>query len=620
MDATARRKAVVGVVVIALSAVLPFLIGHGAYRLGELEYIVSIVMVACGLNIVLGFAGQLFIGPSALFASGGYVAAILASRYEEMQSLAMMCLVSVLAAIVVAGLAAIPTLRVSGFYFGMITLFFALAVPIVASHLSIAGGSTGISLISVLTFEQRPAGLRLYELGVAMVALISGYSWLLLNSRFGRQLTAVRASDELAQAVGVPIRRAKLAVFLLAAVPCGLGGAYYVYTQQFISPGSVSPTLSIYMLAAVVIGGGGTILGPVIGAVVVLAANEFLGGFERWQGVVFGVLLIAVAIGLPTGIVGAASSLWSRWEERRSRRTSTGSEVRSLPPARTLSLISALAGAELPDRAARTLTVRGATKSFGGVRAVDDVDLTVEPGTVHALVGTNGSGKTTLLNLICGFYPVDAGEIWLGDRRLDGRGVSAITRLGVARTFQTPKLSIGDSTLHNVLLTADLHSGASLVGSAVRAPRSRRRDAQARQRAVDTLAGLGLGDVAHVPAGGLSHGTQRLVEIARAATLNPMVMLLDEPAAGLSIGEAELLKEAVRTLSAAGLGVLLIEHNLPVVFDVADLVTVMDRGVVIAEGTPAEVGANAEVVRVYLGRTRVDPDAAKIRLAEGVDG
>jgi ABC-type branched-subunit amino acid transport system ATPase component len=257
---------------------------------------------------------------------------------------------------------------------------------------------------------------------------------------------------------------------------------------------------------------------------------------------------------------------------------------------------------------------------FGGVCALSEVDLTVEPGTIHALVGTNGSGKTTLLNLVSGYYSLNAGEIWLGDVRLDKLSAAKVTKLGVARTFQTPRLSLGDTALHNVQLGADLHSGASSWGSTLRFPRSHKNDAAARRRALDALAGVGLSGTADGAAGGLSHGTQRLLEIARAASLTPKVVLLDEPAAGLSVAEAETLKDAVRTLAKAGVGVLLVEHNLPVVFDLADHVTVLDQGIVLSEGKPSGVARDPEVIRVYLGRSRPDPVAAKALVEDVIDG
>jgi ABC-type branched-subunit amino acid transport system ATPase component len=273
------------------------------------------------------------------------------------------------------------------------------------------------------------------------------------------------------------------------------------------------------------------------------------------------------------------------------------------------------AGAPRVPRGER-LVVKGVSRSFGGVRAVNEVDLVVEPGTVHALVGPNGSGKTTLLNLISGFYRLHGGEVWLGDERLDRKRAADITRAGVARTFQTPKLSLYDTAAGNVLIGADRASRGTLAGTVLHTRRALRAEREAVQRAVDALAEVGLADQAAAFAAELPHGTQRLVEIARVVALEPKLVLLDEPAAGLSVAETEVLKENVRRMARAGLSVLLVEHNLPVVFDVADHVTVLDQGEVLASGTPESVSADPEVIRVYLGRSRPDAKTAQVLVGE----
>ena len=253
--------------------------------------------------------------------------------------------------------------------------------------------------------------------------------------------------------------------------------------------------------------------------------------------------------------------------------------------------------------------------------AVDGVDLTVERGKIHALVGPNGSGKTTLLNLITGYYSLDGGSIAVGDRRLDTlKGTVPVARLGIARTFQTPKLNQFETALGNVFAGADRTSLGPLLGTLFHTPRARRDDRKAMAASFVALGDVGLVTNAFDMAGLIPHGTQRLLEIARAMALRPMFVLLDEPAAGLSPAEAEVLKDAVRMMARAGLGVLIVEHNLPIVFDIADEVTVLDEGQVIATGTPAEVSRDPVVVRVYIGRQRLDrprgDGSTKVTLAQ----
>ncbi|HLY83422.1 MAG TPA: branched-chain amino acid ABC transporter ATP-binding protein/permease [Acidimicrobiales bacterium] len=598
------RRALMAAGWVVLGLALPRLVGAGSLQISQFNFILSLVMVAVGLNIVWGYAGQLFLGPGALFAVGGYAAGVLAEHHTTMQSLPVMCLSAAVVAVVIGAVMAIPSLRVGGFYLGLVTLFLAFAAPIVAARLTVLGSYAGVSLVSIDSFHQRPSGFALYESGVVLVALLVGYSWVIVNSRLGRRFTAMRASDDLAQAVGVSTYWTKVIAFLLAAVPCGMGGAFYVFSQQIVSPGSVSPTVSLYVFGGVVIGGAGTILGPILGTALVLAANQFLGGFTKYEGIVFGGVVIAMAAGMPSGLVGSTGRVKVWWLRRRHRDVATR---RGLPAA------VAPPKQDPPEfgRAdytvnARPLVVKVVSRAFGGVRAVVDVSLVVEPGQVHALVGPNGSGKTTLLNLICGFYRLDRGEIWLGSERLDGHRVSEVTRMGVARTFQTPKLSLSDTALGNVVVGADRCSEGSLLGSEVRGRGSREADRGAVERAEQALDNVGLSHLSGTVAAGLSHSTQRLLEIARAVALEPRLLLLDEPAAGLSVAEANVLKDLVRALAQAGLGVLLVEHNLPVVFDVADQVTVLHQGEVIASGSPAEVSTDPDVVRVYLGRRRRD--------------
>jgi ABC-type branched-subunit amino acid transport system ATPase component/ABC-type branched-subunit amino acid transport system permease subunit len=604
----ARSRITTGVIWLLIGLAIPLVIDTDAFRIGQFNYIVSIVMVSIGLNLVLGYAGQLFLGPGAMFAGGAYAAAYLAVNYEPFQTLWAMCAVGVIAALVLAAVVALPTLRVSGFYLGLITLFMAQAIPLIAGQSDALGGQNGLSLVLDPDFVQTPTGDDLYRLGVLITGVLALYCYLIVNSRLGRRFTALRAGDDLAQAVAVPTYTTKLTAFLLAAVPCGVGGAFYVYSQQFVSPGSVSPTLSIYILAGMVIGGGGTILGPIIGTALVMASNQFLSGFAKYQGIAFGVLLIIVASGLPAGLMGLAYYARGWWAKVRHK------PFRFAPPLPR----PAPDGPPSTTTGAR-LVVRNVSRSFGGVRALDGVSLTVEPGTVHALVGPNGSGKTTLLNVICGFYRPHGGEVWLGDQRVDGHRVSEVTAMGVGRTFQTPKLSQYDTVLANVLVGADRTSRGWRAASVLRLPRARAADRDAVRRALVALRKVDLEDQAGAMATELSHGTQRLVEIARAVALEPSLLLLDEPAAGLSVAEAELLTRAVRSLAESGLSVLLVEHNLPVVFDVADTVTVLHEGAVLAAGRPAEVSTNAEVIRVYLGTRRPAMKAAEVLMAEALD-
>jgi branched-chain amino acid transport system permease protein len=621
---------------VAIGLLVPIVLGWSStYRLGELEYILALLMLATGLNIVLGYAGQLFLGPSALFGVAGYAAAIVAIHNASLQNLWVMCLIGVIAALIVAAAVALPSLRIGGFYLGMLTLYLALVVPSVVTYWSLAGGAQGLSLVTDLNFVQSPTGVPLYDIGVIILAVLALYSWIIKHSRLGRRLAAIQASNEMAQSLGITSYTTKVTAFMLAAVPCGIAGAYYFYAAQFMNPSVITPNMSIDVLAGITIGGGGTVLGPIIGTGLVGAASQFLGGFNQYQGIVYGVALVGVAIMAPSGIMGQYAKLKARLGLPAGAPTGIMGEYAKLkarllparpaaPPVavekqtrrrRTVPQAAGAGGTSprpspRPEAEAPVIPLRATnvSRSFGGVRALDGVNLTVTPGVVHALVGPNGSGKTTLLNLISGFYRLHDGEICLGPQRLDTRRADEVARLGIARTFQTPKLLDVESALVNVVVACDRHAAAPVVSSVLHTPGGLRAERTAAGDAYAMLKEVGLDEDCFLSAGLLPHGTQRLLEIARAMALRPKFLLLDEPAAGLSAAEVQALSRAIRFAAGQGVGVLLVEHNLPVVFGLADHVTVLHQGHVIAEGTPSEVSADPDVVRIYIGRERLPAD------------
>jgi ABC-type branched-subunit amino acid transport system ATPase component len=434
----------------------------------------------------------------------------------------------------------------------------------------------------------------LYQLTLATVIVLLVLSWMLLVSRTGHRFVTLATSEELASSLGIHPYRTKLLAFIASALPAGIGGAFYAYTQQFIAPGSVTPQLSIYLLAACVIGGFGTVFGPYVGGLLVIGLSQYLGRFEQYEGIIFGVLLIVFAVGLPEGVMGfdpktvRLSPTWLRALRIPGRTvpeifTDASADHEPVPPSRASASVVAelLRGADPAP-----LRIAGVSRSFGGVRALDRVDLVVAPGTVHGLIGSNGSGKTTLLNVVTGFHRPEAGEITLGTVRLAGRSPQAIAAAGVARTFQTPKLVARWTLLANVAVAAEQRG-------------LKRRDAEA--EAMRCLEAVGLQDRARSVAGTQPHGTRRLVEVARALALCPSVTLLDEPAAGLSAAEIDVLCDVVRAIADAGCAVLLVEHNVPLVLDVADEVTALHEGQRIAMGSPQDVTEHPEVISAFLG-------------------
>jgi ABC-type branched-subunit amino acid transport system ATPase component len=310
---------------------------------------------------------------------------------------------------------------------------------------------------------------------------------------------------------------------------------------------------------------------------------ELMGSLQSWRLLIYGALLLALMVFAPHGIAGMP--LWQRWRAK---------------PARAADDLAAALPAVVP----LPLAIEALHKQFGGVMALDGSALVAAAGRTHALVGPNGSGKTTTLNVVSGFIRADAGRVMLGDTDISALAPHRIARLGVGRTFQTPKLLVEMSLLDNVRLGGYLGEHANAVEVALGLPRARRDRAQATAAALTLLRFVGLAERAHDLAGDLPHGQQRLLEIARAIARHPSLLLLDEPAAGLSMDELDRLGALVAEIAARGTTVLIVEHHLELIARISQQVTVLDRGKVLAAGTPAEVFSHPEVERAYMGRER----------------
>jgi ABC-type branched-subunit amino acid transport system ATPase component/ABC-type branched-subunit amino acid transport system permease subunit len=595
---------------------VPQLDGNGSYRLGEYEEVLSFLVVGVALNIAMGYGGQFILGITAVFAVGAY-AAILAAKYHPSGiGLAAMCVIGAVAGLVSGLIVGLPALRIGGFYLGLVSLFAALAIPTVAQQWAFVGADTGIPLYAVSGFAPEISGEELYAIVVTLVLLAALFSWALVHSRVGRRFAALNASEQLATSIGIRAYRTKMLAIGISSVLAGFAGGLYVYTQQFFAPGSSSASFAVLLLAGIVIGGMGTITGPLIGGVIVLGINQFFTSFQQYNGIAFGVLLLLFAIFLPDGLMERLTLLGDRLginvprvPGRAGNRPAPAATAASAPAA------GAADGSAGPAAAAQLptwppvigaaddgpLVVAGARRAFGGVTAVDGVDLTVERGQIHGLIGSNGSGKTTLLNLISGFYRLDAGQIRIGSSRLDNLAADKVTRSGVARTFQAPKLMLRETAVENVLPAVELRVRCTGLESVLRLPRGRRVNRQAREQALEVLAALGLERYLSQEASALPHGTRRLVELARAIALRPSFVLLDEPAAGLSPTELDLLTEVCRNMARSGIGVLLIEHNVPMVLSIADTVTCLHQWKLLFHGTPEELRADASVASVFLG-------------------
>ncbi|NIH85740.1 ABC transporter permease subunit [Amycolatopsis granulosa] len=590
---TARRPRAVGgprtraagiVLVTAAVATLPLVAGDP-----YVVYLATLVgiyaLVAMGLNLLFGYAGQVSLGHGALVAVGAYVAAVLTTTYGWSFWAALPA--AMVAAGLVGSVMALPALRLTAWYLALITLAFGMVVNgLLVEMREITGGFSGILGVP----RPEVGGLPLDDPGffwLVLAFVVVTYVVLrnLVRSRIGRALISVRDAEEAARSSGADIVRLKVFAFFLSAVLAGAAGALLAGFKGMVTPDDFTIDFSVFFLLVVIVGGAGRLGGPVVGVLAFFVLPELLGALAEWRLLVYGAVLLVVAVYAPHGIAGA----WSRWWRSRRPPAPPPGEP---PPEPT--------GAA--PREALSLSARGLAKGFGGVRALRSADLEVPAGTIHAVVGPNGSGKTTLLNTITGYVRADGGTVQLGGRGTGRRSPHRMARAGVGRTFQTPRLLPELSALDNVLLGAYARERSPAVVVATGLPWARREAAALAAEAMAYLRFVGLGDVAGQQAGALPHGKQRLLEIGRALMARPSLLLLDEPAAGLSMTELDALGRLLREIRAEGVTVVLIEHHIELVAEVSDAVTVLHEGATLLSAPPAAALSDDRVLDVYLGR------------------
>ncbi len=547
-------------------------------------------LVAMGLVLLTGVGGLTSFGQAAFCGFGAYTTAVLTTAHGVSPWLTLPL------ALIVSGLAAVAlgliTVRLSGHYLPLGTLAWSLGLYYLFGKLELVGRNDGISAIpplSIGAWRMLDAGSIYYVIWIAVI-LSAVLTTNLLDSRTGRGIRALRRGHIAAEAFGVNTARAKLLVFIYAAVLAGLSGWLYAHFLRAVTPTPFGVHASIEYLFIAVVGGAGYIWGGVLGALIVIVLKEILqsylplifGGQGQLELIVFGLVLVALVHLAPNGAWPWLSGLLP-FKRRPPRIDAT------LP----------LAGRAASEPPPVLLQLDGARKQFGGVLAVNDVSFAVKPREIVALIGPNGAGKSTTFNLITRVLDASAGRITVCGADIAGATPQEIARRGVARTFQHVKLIPDMSVLENVALGAHLRGRAGTIASMLRLDRAD--EARLLAEAARQIARVGLSEQIDQPAGSLSLGQQRIVEIARALCVDPVLLLLDEPAAGLRHMEKQQLAALLRQLRDGGMSILLVEHDMGFVMDLADRIVVLDFGTKIAEGTPEAIRTNPDVIRAYLG-------------------
>jgi ABC-type branched-subunit amino acid transport system ATPase component/ABC-type branched-subunit amino acid transport system permease subunit len=602
-----RRQIGVSTFLVGLAGVFlllwPWLTQHSPYlsskpnaylNLGTSTLIIAILVYS--LNIAMGYSGLLSLMHTGFLGTGAYAGGILANKYGW--SFGLILPVAIIACAALGVVVTALSLRATYLYFGVITLSFNVFLAEIGKEwTAVTNGEDGLAGIpnpeSFTTwYETRPR----YFIVLAFLVVAILFHRNVIKSKSGRAFQAVRESGDAAAALGVRSATTKMTAAALSGGLAGVAGILFAFHEQFMNPSIIQPGDTVILFGGLLLGGTATVAGPLIGVISFTLLKEvikkvlevFFNDRQEYSTLILGVLLWLILLLVPKGIVGTwnGSKLGSRLRRERTYTTAITDPL----------------GWAGSDTAWGTpiLIASKVSKSFGGVKALQGVDVAVLSQEVHGIIGPNGSGKSTFVNCATSHLHRDSGTIEIFGQPVPDRAVD-VAKAGVVRVFQVPHLFERVSVLDNVLTGMHLRSKQTWLTASMRLPVWAKDENRLRDEGVALLGLAGLASKADWLAANLSHGQKRLLEVARAVGAHPKILILDEPATGLSSEEIASLAQLIRTLKDGGLSIILIEHNVEFVMAVCDRITVFEQGQVIAVGSPSEIRRNEDVQRAYLG-------------------